>query len=52
MSEFTEEFEAEARSSINPIYVDVIGSESWSRKIMLDEIDRLRLVIENEKEVF
>jgi hypothetical protein len=52
MNLFTPDFEAEARQSINPIFVDVIGAESWARKIMLDEIDRLRLELEHEKEVF
>lgn len=36
------EFEAHLRSMINPTYEDVRGTESYERKRLLGEIDRLR----------
>lgn len=42
MSKFTPEFEEAVREKVNPSYVDMRGTESYERKILLDEIDRLR----------
>lgn len=38
---YTDSLRAELRARINPIYQNQIGTESWERKILLDEIDRL-----------
>ena len=45
MNRLTEEYEQEIRRSINPKYIDVKGTESYERKALLDEIDRLRAAI-------
>lgn len=34
--------EADIRRRVNPVYADQIGTESYERKLLLDEIDRLR----------
>lgn len=39
------EFEREIRAAINPDYEDVRGTESYERKQLLGEIDRLRKAI-------
>lgn len=44
METFTQKLEAEIRAKINPAYADIRGDESWERKVLLDEIDRLRLI--------
>ena len=36
------DFEQELRAAINPIYEDVRGTESYERKRLMGEIDRLR----------
>jgi hypothetical protein len=41
----TPEFEADIRARVNPVYVDVIGTESYERAALLGEIDRLRAAI-------
>jgi len=45
MNRLTEEYEHEIRRSINPKYIDTQGAESYERKALLDEIDRLRAAI-------
>lgn len=42
---FTSEREAALRASIKPQYVDVLGTESNERAMLLGEIDRLRAAI-------
>ena len=38
------------RRNINPIYVDVLGSESWERQFFLDELEaRDRRIAKLEK---
>jgi|688.fasta_scaffold395734_3 hypothetical protein len=44
-SNFTEELERDIRSRVNPQYAHINGTESYERKAMLDEIDRLRAAI-------
>jgi hypothetical protein len=44
-SNFTEELERDIRSRVNPQYAHISGTESYERKAMLDEIDRLRAAI-------
>lgn len=39
------DLERELRARINPIYEDVRGTESFERKRMLGEIDRLRAAL-------
>ena len=39
---FTPEFERAMRDRINPAYAEIQGTESWQRRIFLEEIDRLR----------
>lgn len=41
----TPETLATLRRRINPQYQDTIGTESYERKMLIDEIDRLRLHI-------
>ena len=43
----TQELELELRAMINPIYVDVKGTESFERNLLLGEIDRLRAYIKH-----
>ena len=38
----TPEYEQELRSLIKPAYANVIGTESYERRVLLEEIDRLR----------
>ena len=38
----SKELEAELRRSVNPVYAYLIGTESYERKRLLGEIDRLR----------
>ena len=45
MNTLTEELEQDLRSKINPQYACIQGTESYERKAMLDEIDRLRAAI-------
>lgn len=47
----TPELEADLRAKINPVYVNVRGTESYERKAMLDEIDRLRHFVDANKMV-
>jgi hypothetical protein len=42
----TPEFEADIRARVNPVYADVIGTESYERAALLGEIDRLRAAIQ------
>ena len=42
----TPELEADLRAKINPVYVNVRGTESYERNAMLNEIDRLRHVVD------
>lgn len=42
----TPELEADLRAKINPVYVNVRGTESYERKAMMDEIDRLRNIVD------
>ncbi len=45
MNTLTQELEADLRAKINPQYAHILGTESYERKAMLDEIDRLRAAI-------
>lgn len=47
MNNLTPELEADLRKRINPGYVDTEGTESYERKALLDEIDRLRDALQN-----
>jgi len=40
--ELTPEIEAEIRAKVNPAYAHRRGTESWERRVLLAEIDRLR----------
>jgi hypothetical protein len=42
---------AEIKSRINPAYADRRGSESHERKMLCDEIERLRAALRHEKDV-
>ncbi len=42
VQELTPELESEYRSKINQAYCHTKGTESFERKVMFDEIDRLR----------
>lgn len=41
-SRLTPEVEADLRTKINPQYADWQGTESWERKTLFEEIDRVR----------
>ncbi len=43
--ELTPKFERYVRSRVNSLYEDVMGTESYERKRLLAEIDRLRLLV-------
>jgi hypothetical protein len=47
MTRLTPELEQEIRNKINPQYANIKGTESWERKLLLDEIDRLHDVNED-----
>jgi len=44
-TKLTESLEAEIRSKVNPQYIDTIGTESYERDALLQEIDMLRSAI-------
>jgi hypothetical protein len=44
----TPEIEAELRMAINQTYVDVRGTESWERNLLINEIDRLRADLDEQ----
>lgn len=44
-NKLTKELEAEIRSNVNPQYKDRIGTESYERDALLQEIDILRSAI-------
>lgn len=44
-SELTPEYEAELRGIINPLYMNQRGTESYERRVLLGEIDRLRAMV-------
>lgn len=46
----TPEFEKQLRAAINPIYATTMGTESYERRILLAEIDRLRGLLAAEKD--
>ena len=43
----TKKLESELRAMINPVYVEVKGTESFERNLLLGEIDRLRAYIKH-----
>lgn len=45
MNRLTPELEQQLRETIKPQYAQVKGTESYERKALLDEIDRLRAAI-------
>jgi hypothetical protein len=47
-SNFTQELERDIRSRVNPQYAHINGTESYERKAMLDEIDRLRMANDSQ----